>query len=125
MRIECNPSLADQAAVAGVPTAGPIHIVQDGARYHMAKEMVEFIAQHGERLRVHQLPSYSPDYNPIEHLWRNVKRGKTHNRYFATFEALQAAVEEALAHYQGLSQEVKQLMGTILDQLAGADRLAA
>ena len=64
-----------------------------------------------------QLPSYSPDYNPIEHLWRNIKRQKTHNRYFADFSALRTAVEGALEYFQTHTQEAKQLMGTYLDEV--------
>jgi transposase len=44
----------------------PIVLIQDGARYHTSKAMEEFFAQHAERLTVFQLPSYSPDFNPIE-----------------------------------------------------------
>lgn len=99
-------------------TARMVYIIQDGARYHTSKQTQEFLRQCSDRVRVYQLPSYSPDYNPIEHLWRNVKRLKTHNRYFASFSDLSAAVEAALAYYQEHGEEVKQLMGTILDQLA-------
>jgi transposase len=69
------------------------------------------------RLTVHQLPSYSPDYNPIEHLWRNIKRHNTHNRYFPAFSDLTTAVETALTHFQQHPQAVKQLMGTYLDEV--------
>ncbi|MGI8935956.1 MAG: IS630 family transposase [Phormidesmis sp.] len=106
-------------------TTQPLYIIQDGARYHTAKATQEFIARHSARVRVFQLPSYSPDYNPIEHLWRNVKRQKTHNRYFASFSALCAAVAAALKHYQEHSKEVRQLMGTILDQMAAPCHQAA
>jgi hypothetical protein len=41
-------------------------VIQDGARYHTAKETMSFVAEQGARLSVFQLPSYSPDYNPIE-----------------------------------------------------------
>lgn len=92
-------------------------LVQDGARYHTAAKTEAFFAQHAERLVVVQLPSYSPDYNPIEHLWRNIKRQKTHNRYFPEFSALTTAVESALAHFQQRPQEVKLLMGTYLDEV--------
>lgn len=98
-------------------TQQPIVLIQDGARYHVAKETQRFMAEHAERLTVYQLPSYSPDYNPIEHLWRNLKREKTHNRYFPTFECLSQAVEAGLSDFQAHPAEVKQLMGSYLDQV--------
>ena len=73
---------------------------------------------------MHQLPSYSPGYNPIEHLWRNVKRAKTHNRYFATFACLTQAVDEGLAQFQAAPASVKQRMGTYLDEAIGLAQLA-
>lgn len=93
-------------------------IIQDGARYHTARATKEFIAAHASRLEVYQLPAYSPDYNPIEHLWRRVKRQATHNRYFATFEALMSGVEAALQALAARPSEVKALAGTILDTWA-------
>ncbi len=98
-------------------TTGPIVLVQDGARYHTAADTKTFFAAHAARLAVYQLPGYSPDYNPIEHLWKNMKKRTTHNRYFATFEALTASVDEGLAHFQAHPAHVKQAMGTTLETL--------
>lgn len=100
------------------PSTQKIMVVQDGARYHTAKATKEFIALHAERLSVYQLPAYSPDYNPIEHLWRRLKRKATHNRYFEKFEDLIASVEAALGELVANPGEVQILAGTILDKWA-------
>ena len=101
-------------------TTGPLVLVQDGARYHTAKATQAWVAEHADRITVVQLPSYSPDYNPIEHVGRYVKQG-THNAYFATFAALQERVERRLRELQADPLRVQQLMGTPLDAFIGWD----
>ena len=103
-------------------TSEPLVLVQDGARYHTAKATQTWLAAHAERVVVVQLPSYSPDYNPIEHVWRYVKQG-THCAYFATFAALQERVESRLHDLQADPLPVQQLMGTPLDEFIGWDAL--
>lgn len=105
-------------------TDGPLIVLQDGARYPTAQATQAFIAAHADRLTVYQLPSYAPDYTLIEHLWRTVKRSKTHNRYFPTFEALVEAVEAGLAAFLTAPDEVKQVMGTYLDEQANCSLAA-
>jgi transposase len=99
-------------------TTEPLIVIQDGARYHTAKETQTFVAAHADRLTIYQLPAYSPAYNPIEHLWRNVKRDKTHNRYFPTFAELVEAVETRLGGLQAQPAEVTQMIGTSLEEQA-------
>lgn len=106
-------------------TSLPLLVIHDGASYHTAAATTAFVAKHADRLSVHRLPSYSPDYNPIEHLWRNVKRDKTHNRYFPTFEALVSAVEAGLQKFQLDPLAVRQLMGPYLEVTANCARAAA
>jgi transposase len=96
---------------------GPIILIQDGAKYHTSQPTREFFAQHQDRLIVYQLPSYSPDYNPIEFLWKKIKTRATHNRYFEEFVKLVHSVEEALALLATQKEEIKHLMGTYTKQM--------
>ena len=87
-------------------TTQPIMLIQDGAKYHTSAAMQRFFAAHTERLTVFQLPSYSPDYNPIEKLWKKVKKEGTHLHYFPTFEALTDKVEHALLKFANTPAEI-------------------
>jgi transposase len=87
-------------------TTQPILLIEDGARYHTSAAMQLFFAQHVERLTVCQLPSYSPDDNPIEKLGKKVKKEGTHLHCFSTFEALTGKVEHALLTFANTPAEI-------------------
>jgi transposase len=99
-------------------TSSHLILIQDGATYHTSKSTRAFFDAHQDRLTVFQLPSYSPDYNPIEFLWKNMKRRASHNRYFPKFADLISSVEEALAYFVGQPGEIKNLMGRYVQSLA-------
>ena len=106
-------------------TTQPVFLVQDGAPYHRSAPVKRFFQAQADRLCVTQLPSYSPDYNPIEFLWRATKRQATHNRYFPQFELLIGSVEEALAVFARQPERVKALFALYLDRMADSAAAAA
>ena len=71
----------------------------------------QFFAAHTNRLTMFQLPTYSPDFNPIEFLWKKVKKQATHLRYFPDFDQLVEKVESALLHFASTPKEITALMG--------------
>jgi transposase len=87
-----------------------VMVIQDGARYHTSKALQEFFATHADRLTIEQLPAYSPDFNPIEHLWKKVKKEATHLKHFPEFIQLQAEVDRALIHFAQTPSEITILM---------------
>lgn len=96
-----------------------ILLVQDGAKYHTSKSTRAFFARHAHRITVFDLPSYSPDYNPIEKLWKKIKQKETHMHYFPTFESLMNKVEEAMLRFANAPGEVLSLFG-FYEELAAA-----
>ena len=88
-----------------------IILIQDGAKYHKSKETREFFEEKKERVSVKDLPTYSPHYNPIEKLWKNMKQEETHLQYFPTFESLVGKVEEAMIKFGNAPKEVLKLFG--------------
>lgn len=98
--------------------SGPVILIQDGAKYHTSQATHQFFEKHQDHLIVYQLPSYSPDYNPIEYLWKKVKTKATHNRYFENFIKLVKTVEEALRLLASQTDEIKRLMGFYTHEIA-------
>jgi transposase len=92
-------------------------LIQDGARYHTSKAMQDFFAAHADRLTKYQLPSYSPDFNPIEYLWRNVKKDATHLKYFADFAELKQKVDKTMQQLATLPDAILGLMGRYCESL--------
>ena len=77
-----------------MPLLSPGHVViMDNASFHRKAELRKIAARYQVRLLF--LPPYSPDLNPIEKTWANIKRWlKSHMREYDSFEdALEAALD--------------------------------
>ena len=51
----------------------PVFLIWDGHPTHLSKKVKECIASFDGKLEVYTLPSYSPELNPVEQVWNNVK----------------------------------------------------
>ena len=69
-----------------------IVILLDNARYHHAAALRPLIKNHRDRLALEFLPAYSPEFNPIERVWKLTRKLCTHNTYFEKLETLIDAV---------------------------------
>jgi len=99
-------------------TRGHIILIQDGAKYHLSQYTRAFFQRRKDRLTVFQLPSYSPDYNPIEMLWKRIKQTHVHLHYFPTFQDLTNKVQQALLAFQNRPEEILALFGLYENQTA-------
>src|SRR5438105_9213123 len=106
-------------------TTQPLLLIHDGARYHTSAATQAFLAAHRDRITVEPLPSYSPDYNPIEYLWKKTKKRATHNQYFKEFAALTVSVDKALAYSATHPDTVLGLFGLYCEESDMALKQAA
>ena len=90
-------------------------VIMDNLPAHKPARVRELIEQRDCELVY--LPSYSPDFNPIEHLWKKVKQEATHLKYFPEFTHLQAEVDRALLHCAQTPREITVLMARYCETL--------
>lgn len=67
-----------------------IHVILDGAGYHrsqLVKDWAEVV-----NIRLHYLPPYSPNLNPIERMWKLMNEHARNNRYFSSTREFREAI---------------------------------
>lgn len=111
-------------AIAARGLAGPITMVLDNARYQRNKIVEGLANELGIELLF--LPSYSPNLNLIERLWRFVKRKAAYGRYHPKFADFQAAVQKTLDGLPTIHAEaMKSLMALKFQKFENVSLLAA
>ena len=68
-----------------------IHVICDNARFHQAakcKRVREYLGRWGHRIKLHYLPRYAPQTNPIERVWWHLHDEITRNHCCRTLEEL-------------------------------------
>lgn len=66
-----------------------IHVILDNAGYHHDVEIQAFAK--GLAIKLHYLPPYSPNLNPIERVWKIMHEHVTYNKYYESFSDFTAA----------------------------------
>lgn len=83
-----------------MPERCQIYMILDNAPWHKkAKRLILDEENQGyedirSRVKFLDIPSYSPDLNPIEQVWRMTRREVTHNRYFPNNKTLEACLDD-------------------------------
>jgi len=80
-------------------TKEPIMLVVDGHSIHRAKIIKEYVESTRGMLELHYLPPYSPQLNPDEQVWKNIKE-RVAKKPHSTKQELQKLLVEALDRLQ-------------------------
>jgi transposase len=79
---------------------GKIYMILDNVRFHHAKILKPFLEKNRDKIELIFLPSYSPDFNPIERVWWYMRKKISNNRYVNTLRNRIIAFWKLFSHYQ-------------------------
>ncbi len=77
----------------------------DQAGWHRAKDL-----QVPENMRLVFQPAYSPEVNPVEHLWEELREKYLHNRVFPSLEELLEVLCQALSDLTQDKERLRSMM---------------
>ena len=110
--------------IAALGLTGAITLVLDNARYQHNAAVKALASQLGITLLF--LPSYSPNLNLIERLWKFTKRRALYGRYHPKFANFQAAIQEILDGIPTTyAQQLETLMTLNFQQFEDVSLMAA
>jgi transposase len=88
-------------------TDGPVYLVVDGHPTHKAKTVKAFVASTEGRLTLFVLPAYSPQLNPDEWVWKNVKHDRVGRTSVTNADQFKAKIVGALRRLQAMPHTVR------------------
>ncbi len=78
-----------------------VHLILDNYIIHKSGHTLRVLKSMSHKVRLHFLPPYCPDENPIERVWRDMHATVTRNHRCKTFTELCQRVIEFLNEYDG------------------------
>ena len=67
-------------------------VILDNAPWHKKAVRLMRLDNDFSRVEFLFLPAYSPELNPIERVWRIIRRERTHNRFFEKLQVLKTVL---------------------------------
>lgn len=91
---------------------GILHVIADNARYYRSKLVGEYLMGN-PRVNLIFLPSYSPNLNIIERLWRFYKKEILYDTYYKTFNQFK---KSTLLFFENIKNYEDQLVTLLRDK---------
>jgi transposase len=91
------------------PDLKTIYVILDNAKYNRSKLVKEYLLT--SRIKLMFLPSYSPNLNLIERLWKFFKKNVLYNKYYEKVEDFRRAITDFFEiEVKNKTSELKSLM---------------
>jgi len=95
-----------------VGSSKPVFLIWDGHPTHKSTEVVEKVRSYRGKLHVYLLPGYSPELNPGEGVWREVKAHRLGRAGVFTFADMKSKALGALRHLAHRPDKIRKLFRT-------------
>jgi len=90
------------------PLAEVIYVIADNAPYYRSKLIQEYLQD--SKIKMVFLPSYSPNLNLIERLWKFFHKTVQYNQYYSTFDRFKEASLNFFANIKDYHQALRSLL---------------
>lgn len=76
-------------------------LIIDNAPYHwLPEDGRAWLRRNRRKIELHRLPAYSPEFNPMEPIWKVTRKRTTHNRFYATTQDRDGALRKTFNNFQ-------------------------
>lgn len=120
MQVAFAHHLLDVARAYPADVYAEVVIIIDNAPWHRGRP-VDWALQRYPHLTLYRLPPYSPQLQPIEPLWRPLRRFATHNVLFDELTELLHALRSGLGYFRSRPQAVLNLLGSLWNPTQSAE----
>lgn len=84
-----------------------ILLILDNASPHKSKKVKKWLKENNNKIKLLYLPPYSPQLNPKEIIWKDIREKKTHNKYFNNMTALKKSLDDYIIQYSIPNEHIK------------------
>jgi transposase len=97
------------------PDKKTIHLFVDNARYYRSVLVQEFLKN--SRIKMHFLPPYSPNLNPIERLWKFLKKEVIKSNYTSDPNVFRKRIDDFFRNINSYKDQLESLINTNFQKL--------
>jgi len=75
-------------------------IIDNAPGHNLTEQGKEWLIRNRNRIELFRLPAYSPQFNPMEPVWKTTRKMTTHNRFYPTTVERDAALRKTFSAFQ-------------------------
>ena len=79
-------------------------IIDNGPCHWLDEAGKKWLGENQDKIELHRLPPYSPEFNPTEGVWKTTRKMTTHNRFYPTVQERDAALRQTFDEFQRAPQ---------------------